>query len=254
MAGLDERLAELGTGSVALSLLLALLVGLRHATDPDHLTAVATLVLSDSRDGRSRAARVGAAWGSGHALTLLLAGLPVVLAGRLLPEPVQRGLEVAVGLLIVALAARLLVRWRRGYLHLHPHRHGPVWHAHPHVHERAPATGHPAGHAHRHEEALGRTPLGAFGIGMLHGLGGSAGAGVLLAGSVEGAAAAVALAVFAVGTALSMTLVSVVFVAALSRTRLPERVGAAIPAFGLAGLVFGLWYALAAVETVPYAL
>ena len=86
MGGLDDALAGLGGGSVALALLVAVLLGLRHATDPDHLTAVATLIVSDARDGPRRARRLGLAWGLGHALTLFAFGLPVVLVGDALPR------------------------------------------------------------------------------------------------------------------------------------------------------------------------
>ena len=67
-------------------LAVALLLGLRHASDPDHLAAVSTLIASDPRDGRERAGRLGLAWGLGHALTLGLFGLPIVLFGAYLPE------------------------------------------------------------------------------------------------------------------------------------------------------------------------
>jgi ABC-type nickel/cobalt efflux system permease component RcnA len=256
--GLDERLAELsGGGGVAVALAVALLLGLRHATDPDHLTAVSTLVLSDERRGGRRAAALGLAWGLGHAATLIALGVPLVLFRRLLPDPLQRAAEVAVGLIIVALAARLLLRWRRGYYHVHPHTHGAVRHAHPHVHEHARDAGHPEAHAHAHAHAerLGRTPLAAFGIGLVHGAGGSAGAGLLLVGATPGRVAALAaLLVFALGTAASMAFVSAGFGHALARGPLLRRVTAAIPVLGALGLLFGAWYALGALDTVPYVL
>jgi cytochrome c biogenesis protein CcdA len=256
--GLDERLAELsGGGGVAVALAVALLLGLRHATDPDHLTAVSTLVLSDERRGGRRAAALGLAWGLGHAATLIALGVPLVLFRRLLPDPLQRAAEVAVGLIIVALAARLLLRWRRGYYHVHPHTHGAVRHAHPHVHEHARDAGHPEAHAHAHAHAerLGRTPLAAFGIGLVHGAGGSAGAGLLLVGATPGRVAALAaLLVFALGTAASMALVSAAFGHALGRGPLLRRVTAAVPFLGALSLLFGVWYALGALDTVPYVL
>ena len=70
MFGLDEWIAGLG-GNGLMGLAVALLMGLRHATDPDHLTAVSTLILSDQRDGARRAGALGLAWGLGHATTLL---------------------------------------------------------------------------------------------------------------------------------------------------------------------------------------
>jgi hypothetical protein len=243
MEALDQRLADLGGGSsLLLALIAALLLGLRHATDPDHLTALSTLVLGDDRTGGARkAARLGAAWGAGHATTLVALGLPVVLFGVTLPDGVQRMLEGLVGVVIVALAVRLLVRWRRGRLHSHAHTHGGVVHAHPHVHE-GPRHVH-GGHEHAHAEGLGRTPLAAFGLGLLHGAGGSAAVGLLLVAAVPGrAASALALGLFAGACALSMAVLSALFGhgLALGRGRLVERL---TPVLGVAALAFGVVYA-----------
>src|SRR5687768_8751251 len=110
MPGLDAWISGSGaTSSQALALLAAVLLGLRHATDPDHLTAVSTLVLSDRRHGTRRANLLGFAWGLGHATTLFAFGLPVILFGRHLPSPLQRAAEAAIGVTIIALAARLLL-------------------------------------------------------------------------------------------------------------------------------------------------
>ena len=71
MFGVDDWIAGLARdGGLALVLLVALLLGLRHASDPDHLAAVSTLIASDPEDGTRRAGRLGLAWGAGHALTL----------------------------------------------------------------------------------------------------------------------------------------------------------------------------------------
>jgi cytochrome c biogenesis protein CcdA len=250
MFGLDDWIAALGESSVVVVLLVALLLGLRHATDPDHLTAVSTLVMSDEQGGR-RAAALGLWWGLGHAITLLALGIPVVLFGDRLPQSVQRAAELAIGLVIVGLAVRLLMRWRRGYFHLHEHRHGKLRHAHPHTHPRGAE--HSVEHRHRHPEPLGRTPLAACGIGLVHGMGGSAGAGILIVSAVPGEkASAVALAVFAAGTALSMALLSWAFGHALASRPLRHTMRRAVPGFGTAGLLFGTWYALGALGTVPY--
>lgn len=253
MFGLDERIAGLGDGgSIALALLVALLLGLRHATDPDHLTAVSTLVMTDRRGGTRRAASLGLSWGLGHATTLFAFGLPVVLFHDDLPASAQHAAEVLIGVLIVALAVRLLVRWRRGYFHAHRHRHGDREHAHPHVHETADHA-HVAAHEHTHPEALGRSPLAAYGIGLVHGIGGSAGIGVLLiAGMPEHTLAIVALLLFAGATALSMTILSTAFGRALALGPAARRFASFAPAFGTAGVLFGAWYALAAVAFLPY--
>jgi ABC-type nickel/cobalt efflux system permease component RcnA len=236
-----------------LALTIALLLGLRHATDPDHLTAVSTLVMSEEPRGVRRAARLGASWGLGHALTLFLLGVPVVVFGTHLPGWLQNGFELAVGVVIVVLAARLLLRWRRGYFHMHEHTHGDVRHAHPHVHEAAPADPHPHAHEHSHARELGRSPLAAFGIGLLHGGGGSAGAAVLVVAGTPGRGAATAsLAVLALGPAISMTAVTALFGGALARGPLPRKFELLAPVLGSLSLAFGVWYGLAALQAVPY--
>ena len=248
MFGLDAWLAHQGGGG-AMALLVAILLGLRHATDADHLTAVSTLVLTDQREGTRRAGWLGLAWGLGHALTLFVCGLPIVLFRQALPDWLQRAAEALIGGVIVLLAARLLLRWRRGAFHTHPHAHAGAVHAHPHAHEKAhePVANGPA-HEHRHAEALGRSPLAAFGIGTLHGAGGSAAVGVLLVSAVPGRAASVlALVLFAAATALSMALVSTAFGYALARGPLARTLARWVPVFGVSGVLFGAWYALAAV-------
>lgn len=252
MHGLDETLAQLGGGGLALALLAAVLLGLRHATDPDHLTAVSTLVLSDEDRGARRARALGLAWGGGHALTLVALGLPAVLFGDHLPGWAQHAAELAVAVLIAALAIRLLLRWRQGWFHAHPHEHGGVRHAHPHMHEGA---GHPHDHRHAHPADLGRSPRAAFGIGLVHGVGGSAGVGILIiGGSSGGGAAAAALLLFAGASALSMALVSTAWGVALTRGVLARRLEGAAPALAVASLMFAAWYALGALERVPYPL
>jgi cytochrome c biogenesis protein CcdA len=251
MFGLDEWIAGLnGNGLMALA--VALLLGLRHATDPDHLTAVSTLILSNERDGARRAGALGLAWGLGHATTLLAFGLPVVLFRQYLPEGLIRGAEVAIGLVIILLAIRLLRRWAQGYFHIHPHSHDGVLHSHPHVHERRHPDHAAANHSHPHAEELGRSPLAAFGIGMVHGIGGSAGVGILVVGAASSQlTGAAALVLFAAATAVSMALVSSSLGYALARGTVARRAQPVIPILALASLLFGAWYALEAVGGQP---
>jgi high-affinity nickel-transport protein len=228
MFGLDDKLANLSDGTTLVVVLaVAVLLGLRHATDPDHLAAVSTLIAGGRERGARIAARLGLAWGIGHATTLFAFGLPIVLFQRLLPEPVQRGAETAVGVLIVALAVWLLVRWRRGFFHLHRHEH--------------------------HHAANARTPLQAFGIGLVHGMGGSAGVGVLLLATVDNRmVAAVALGILALFTAVSMTLVKTGLGLTLAARPMRALLPRTAPALGLVSLAFGTWYALAALQLAPY--
>ncbi len=250
--GFDHWLTSDPSG--ALTFIVAVLLGLRHATDPDHLTAVSTLVLSDRREGPRRAGVLGLAWGLGHAMTLLVFGVPVLLFARQLPAGVLQGAEVAIGLIIIFLASRLLIRWREGHYHSHPHTHHGVLHAHPHVHE-SHRVDHAREHAHAHAEGLGRSPLAAFGIGMVHGLGGSAGAGSLVVGTASSQLPAIGgLLVFAAGTALAMGIASAAFGHALTREPLAKRVGSLVPLLALVGLVFGGWYAFDAVRGPAFGL
>jgi cytochrome c biogenesis protein CcdA len=236
MFGLDDGIAALGTGETLLVVLgVALLLGRRHATDPDHLTAVSALLAGEREDeaGPRLAGRLGLVWGAGHATTLFLFGLPIVLFDSYLPAPLQSGAEAAVGVVIVVLALRLLVRWRRGDLRaVHHHPHGPGG---------APLRT--------------RSPAQAYGIGLLHGMGGSAGVGVLLLAAIpDHVEGVVALAVFALFTAVSMALASCSFGWVLSRGTVRRAYGALAPGLAVASLAFGVWYALGAVEAVPYGL
>jgi cytochrome c biogenesis protein CcdA len=226
MFGLDDKIAALGTGEAFLVVAaLAILLGLRHATDPDHLTAVTTLIAGGGDHDHRKARSLGFVWGLGHATTLFAFGLPIVVAKSYLPDPVQRGAETAVGIVIIALALRLLVRWRQGAF-----RSGP---------------------GHRHP--TGRTPLQAYAIGLVHGMGGSAGVGVLLLAAIpDRAEAIVALALFAAFTAVSMAIASSTFGYALSREPVVRRFARVAPALGALSLVFGIWYSLGALNAVPY--
>src|ERR671932_39116 len=112
MVALDQRLGDLAHGhGLAFVLVLAFALGLRHAPDPDHLVAVSTLV-AGTRERASRAASVlGLAWGLGHATTLLVFGIPMILLRSYFPARVEALAETAIGAIIVLLAVRLLVRW-----------------------------------------------------------------------------------------------------------------------------------------------
>ena len=237
MFGLDEHIASYSDGaSLALVAVIAIALGLRHATDPDHLAAVGTLMASGRERAGRRAASLGAAWGLGHALTLFAFGLPIVVFEAYVPEQLQQGAELTVGLVIVFLAVVLLARWRRGAFHGHVHEHGDG--AHLHVHSHAGG-----------ERARTRSPRSAFAIGLLHGMGGSAGVGVLLVASIESTLSGVlALGLLAAFTAVSMALLSTGFGAGLTRLPLVRLA----PALGALSLAFGVWYSLGALSLAPY--
>lgn len=252
MFGLDESIAGLGAGGGFAALFgVAVLLGLRHATDPDHLTAVVVLLAGDRRRGTAMATRLGLAWGAGHATTLVALGLPIVLFHGFLPEPVLRSAEVLVGVVIVVLGARVLVRWRQVGMHVHAHSHGSGEHQHAHVHADPDAAG--TGHEHRHPTGSGRSSMQAYGLGCLHGVGGSAGIGVLLLAAIPGAAEGViALVVFALFTAISMAIASTGFGLTMQSCGTARGTRDITPALGALSLGFGVWYTLGAVEFVPY--
>jgi high-affinity nickel permease len=246
MFGLDNWLASFSDGgTLALVAGVAVVLGFRHATDPDHLAAVTTLLAGTRERTTTAAARLGLSWGLGHATALFAFGLPIVLFKAYLPEPVQQGAETAVGVVIVVLAVWLLVRWRRGFFHLHLHAHHEgALHAHGHVHD---------GDAHPHRTTRVRSPLQAFGIGLVHGLGGSAGVGVLLLASIHDHVIAVAaLALFALCTALSMAALSTGVGLTLSRSPVRNVFPRLAPLLGFASLSLGVWYALGALNIAPY--
>jgi ABC-type nickel/cobalt efflux system permease component RcnA len=224
---------------ILITLLVAFLLGLRHALDPDHLMAVSTLVAGVEEKATRAGARLGATWGAGHALAVIALGLPVVLAHAFLPGLIQRAAETAIGVIIVLLGARLLHRWRRGAFHVHAHEHGGEQHTHVHAHSRNPS--------HAHEHPRPRTPLQAFLIGVTHGVGGSAAVALLLLASIPSAGwAATALLVFAIGTAVSMGLLSAGLGWILGRAPLRRRFRLAVVPLGVVGVAFGVLYAAGA--------
>jgi ABC-type nickel/cobalt efflux system permease component RcnA len=250
MTAIDARLEGLMHGPSALwiILLVSLALGLRHATDPDHLAAVTSLIVSDGERGRvSKAGLMGLLWGLGHATTVVLVGVPLVLLGRFLPETAAKAAEVAIGIIIALLATRLLLRWRRGLYHAHSHD-GELAHRHVHSH----ASG--GSHEHDHRASL-RTLFSSYGIGLVHGIGGSGGLTLLLLSTIsDKAQATIALLLFATGTALSMALLSSALGVAIAGGPIGSNFGRLAPALGVLSMTFGAWYALGALELVPYPL
>src|SRR5215208_6305922 len=239
-----------GSAGMGAVLLISLLLGLRHASDPDHLAAVTTLIASEEPEAVRKATFMGLSWGLGHGTTLVLLGLPVVLLGRYLPEGIQQAAEVAIGVIIVVLALRLLVRWRRGYFHAHHHTHeGGETHRHLHSHTEGSVR---SVHEHAHNMAP-RTPLSAYGVGLVHGVGGSGGLTLLLLSTIPSPSeAVVALLVFAAGTAFSMALLSTVFGLAIAAGPVARNLERVAPVLGTLAAAFGAWYALGALGVVGY--
>ena len=236
---------QIGVGVI---LLISLLLGLRHASDPDHLAAVTTLIASgEERDRVHKAGLMGFLWGLGHGTTLVFVGLPLVLLNQYLPEVVNQIAEVAIGGIIILLAVRLLVRWQRGLYHVHVHTHDGG-EAHRHVHSHA----HDESHLHAHR-VLRRTPLSSYGVGLVHGVGGSGGLTLLLLSTIsDKVQAAGALLIFAVGTAISMALLSTAFGLVIAGEPIARNFERVAPVLGVLSMAFGAWYALGALGLVIY--
>jgi ABC-type nickel/cobalt efflux system permease component RcnA len=243
-----EGLLHGGEVGVGVILLVSLLLGLRHASDPDHLAAVTTLVASEEERHRVRkAGTMGFLWGLGHGTTLVLIGLPLVLLNQYLPEIVGKIAEVAIGCIIVLLAVRLLVRWRRGFYHVHVHSHDNG-EAHRHVHSHVQDESH--GHPH---QVPRRTPLSSYGVGLVHGIGGSGGLTLLLISTISDKAPATgALFLFAAGTAVSMALLSTALGLVIAGGPLARNFERVAPVLGVLSMAFGAWYALGALGVVVY--
>ncbi len=186
----------MGTSPLAV-LGLGFVLGVRHALDVDHLAAISTLVAT--RRSLGGASRLGALWGLGHTVALLVVAAGVIAFQAEIPPAVGRALELGVAVMLIALGARLLrTLWRGGRLHLHVHAHGGRVHAHPHVH--APAA------AERHEHAgIGRPFL----VGLVHGVAGSAGLMLAVLATIPSPALALAyVATFGAGSIGGMVAMS----------------------------------------------
>ncbi len=202
-------------------LALGFLIGMRHTLEADHVAAVAALT---TRAGSVRqAVPLGLAWGAGHTVTLAAFGLAVLAAEAAMPEQLAGYLELAVGVMLIALGADVLVRLVRDRIHFHVHRHGGVVHFHAHSHAGAHA-GADAGetvHHHDHDDNHGH-PQGfkvrAFLVGVMHGMAGSAVLIVLSLQTVPSTAAGlVAIALFGMGSILGMGMLTAVIAWPLGR-------------------------------------
>ena len=217
---------------------LGLILGLRHALDPDHIVAVSTMV-SDSKDVR-RCSLIGAFWGVGHTMSLLIAGVLVITLKVQISDRVALWLEFMVALMLIVLGVKAILRPLLGWkLHVHRHAHDGITHAHPHVHR------HGQEHRHQHQHLI-RSGVRPFVIGMVHGMAGSAALMILVLATIPSAIAGlIYIAVFGLGSVGGMfimsSLISLPFVFAKKYFRL---LGEAMQlAVGLSSVAFGFFLA-----------
>ena len=245
-------------------LLLGFFLGMRHATDDDHVIAVTTIV-SRQRSVWT-AAWTGVLWGVGHTLTILVVGGAIILFELVIPPRVGLGMEFSVAIMLVLLGILTLTGVTRrieearargdhdhghGDHHAHPHAHGDYVHSHAHGH--APGThGHPdeATPQARLDRLLGR--FGAYQIlrplvvGLVHGLAGSAAVVLLVLATIRDSWLATGyLLIFGVGTIAGMMLITAAVAVpfALTAGRFAWINRHLATASGLLSLAFGLWMA-----------
>jgi len=204
---------------------LGFFLGMRHATDPDHVIAVTTIVARYKKV--SHAALIGAFWGLGHTLTILVVGSGIILFGWVIPARIGLSMEFSVGLMLILLGVSNLtgiLQWitstsssaggMLGTAHSHPHSHGDYVHTPPHQHD-------PESHPH----PPAQTPLSWFDrhfgriglyqvvrplvVGLVHGLAGSAAVALLVLTTIQNPKwAVVYLLVFGIGTIAGMMLIT----------------------------------------------
>jgi ABC-type nickel/cobalt efflux system permease component RcnA len=209
--------------------LLGLLLGMRHATDPDHVIAVTTIL---SRERRlAVAARIGVVWGLGHTVTVLMVGAAIIIFKIAIPTRLGLAMEFAVAVVLILLGVgaaagvvrKAAIRMRGGpssdaglVVHAHAHTHDGTTHVHPHVHlghhEEADDSPH---HDHRIPAdalptfAARRPLLRSFAVGLVHGLAGSAAIALLVLSAIPNPLwATLYLAIFCVGTIIGMSLIT----------------------------------------------
>jgi ABC-type nickel/cobalt efflux system permease component RcnA len=233
-------------------LAVGFLLGMQHATDPDHVIAVSTIV---SRERSIRAAiLVGAFWGLGHTLTILGVGSAIVIFNLVIPLRVVLGMELAVGLMLILLGVLNLGglrRWLTGGSggHSHAHSHGDYVHTHPHQHQ-----------PERHPHSPAQTPLALLDrsfrglrpyqavrplvVGIVHGLAGSATIALLVLATIRSTRGAIAyLLIFGVGTVAGMVLITLAIGSTITYTQTRfQRFGSALAtAAGVISLGFGIF-------------
>jgi ABC-type nickel/cobalt efflux system permease component RcnA len=237
-------------------------LGMRHATDPDHVIAVTTIV-SNQRNSM-RAALIGAFWGVGHTVTIFVVGAGIILFNLVIPVRVGLSMELSVAVMLIILGVVNVAGFLRSMpvesidthnraevTHSHPHSHGDYVHSHPHAH--LPES-HP--HAPDHtplawmDRAFGRIGvyqyLRPFVVGVVHGLAGSAAVALLVLTTIRNVHWAIAyLLIFGVGTIagmmlITMSLASVFTMAGKGRQKFSRRLAFAS---GLLSLGFGLFVA-----------
>ncbi len=209
-------------------LAVGLVLGMRHATDADHVIAVSTIVTREQKAGR--AALIGAAWGVGHTVTIFAVGLVLILFRITLPARAGLAMELAVGLMLIILGIRNLrasVAWPLGSRQpehkptVHYHAHGDYVHAHASQPNSPPSHSHQQTPVSKLDHWFSRSSLYSMArpllIGIVHGLAGSAAIALLVLSAIPSARwAAAYLLIFGLGTIVGMMLITLAMASTFS--------------------------------------
>ena len=248
------------------ALALGFLLGVQHATDADHLVAVATIVTRERRF--SSGALVGTFWALGHTTTLGLAGIALIALNLRLTHEVLTGLELLVAAMLVVLGAWRLFDATRGagavpgdhlladhvadhdhggleavHSHVHVHVHAAAAHRHPHLHPsrrllRALSVGVPG------KRSRPGTWLRPLSVGAVHGMAGSAAVSLLVLATMRSFGDAIAyLALFGIGTIAGMTAFTAAMAYPVALTLRFDRARRALGVIaGVGSIAFGVLY------------
>src|SRR3954465_3900536 len=210
---------------------LGSLLGMRHALEPDHLATVSTLVTGERNS--YKAALLGACWGLGHTVALIVVGTVLVVLRAEMPVRVADAFEFCVALMLIGLGLRAIyLAARQGPAGpAHVHHHGGTVHA-PHG---APA------HIHIGAWTLARRPLI---VGAVHGLAGSGALTALVVTTLPSTAARITyMAVFGLGSTLGMAALSGLLGWPLARAGRSRGLARAISlTVGCVSTTLGLWW------------
>ena len=189
------------------------LLGLKHATDADHVVAVANIVGKERNIWQS--IWIGASWGAGHSVPLLILGIVILITKDVALQrydAVAPYLELGVGIMLIYLGISAAWNVLRGRLHMHQHGHGAGQHIHVHA-SHAPQESHRrANLLHNSFFILGKPVfrVRSFAIGIVHGLAGSAAVMVALLPTIESTLTGLGyIALFSVGTMLAMSALTI---------------------------------------------
>ena len=213
---------------------IGFLLGLRHALDADHLAAISTVLVE--RPSFRASSAVGFWWGIGHTVTLLIVGAIVMVWQIHIPESLAVTGECGIGLLLIILGGTLAHTLYRERWHLHQHEHHDgARHVHLHSHRVL------HGHGHRHWMRQSLRPLG---IGMAHGLAGSAALMLMVLSTThEIARGLLSIAVFGLGSIIGMVVIGIALsLPLICSVTISRRLFVALQGFAsAASLCVGVW-------------